>query len=132
MKALDTEILLEYLVDGHADSNQTDLFFHSASESEIYFLSNIVLHEVVKSFEDNVKFDKSDILTVLKALMSNSQIRFENREIISEAIEMYTMSRDTFSSCLKSVVNTAFQMSNLELLQKERSPQKAHQRLPIS
>lgn len=117
MKALNTDILLEYLVDGHEKSHHADLFFSRASDSETYFLNNIVLHEVATSFEENVKFDKSDILTVLRALVSNSQIRFENREIVSEAIEIYSISRDSFSDCLKSVINAGFQMKNLEMLE---------------
>lgn len=115
MKALNKDILLEYLVDGHEKSDHADLFFNSASDSETYFLNNIVLHEVATSLEDNVKFDKSDSLTVLRALVSNAQICFENREIVSEAIEMYSISRDSFSDCLKSVINAGFQMKNLEV-----------------
>lgn len=132
MKALHTDILLEYVVDGHEKSDHADLFFSSASDSEIYFLNNIVLHEVVTSFEENVKFDKSDILTVLRALVSNSQIRFENREIVSEAIEMYSISRETFSECLKSVINAGYQMKNLNLLEKQERTNTEESNLPIS
>ncbi len=110
----------------------TDLFFSSASEAETYFLNNIVLHEVAASFEENVKFDKSDILTALRALVSNSQIRFENRDIASEAIEMYSISRDSFSDCLKSVINAGFQMKNLDLLKKEKKERSTIQKLPVS
>lgn len=117
MKALNTDILLEFLVEGHEKSDHADLFFNSAPDSETYFLNNIVLYEVATSFEENVKFDKSDILTALRALVSNSQIRFENREIVSEAIEMYSISRDSFSDCLKAVINADFQMKNLEVLE---------------
>ncbi len=120
MKALDTDILLEYLVDDHDKSHHAELFFDSASESDTYFLNNIVLSEVATFFEENVKFDKSDILKALWALESNSQIRFENREIVSEAIEMYSISRDSFSECLKSVINAGFQMKNLKALKKEK------------
>lgn len=114
MKALNTDILLEYLVEGNENSEHADLFFISSNESETYFLNNIVLHEVATSFEENVKFDKSDILTALHALITNSQIRFENREIVTEAIELYSISRDSFSECLKSAINTGFRMKNLE------------------
>lgn len=108
MKVLNTEILLEYLVEGDENSKHTDQFFNLANESETYFVNNIVLHEVVTSFEENVKFDKSDNLTALHALITNSQIRFENREIVNEAIELYSISRDSFSECLKSAINTGF------------------------
>jgi len=120
MKALTTNILLEYLVEGNEKSKNADLFFNSASESDIYFLNNIVLSEVATFFEENVKFDKCDILKALRALESNSQIRFENREIVSEAIEMYSISRNSFSECLKSVINTGFQMKNLNLQRKKK------------
>lgn len=120
MKALNKDILLEYLVDGHEKSDHADLFFESASDSEIYFLNNIVLHEVATSLEENVKFDKSDSLTALRALVSNSQISFENREIVSEAIEIYSISRDSFSDCLKSVINAGFQMKNLDVLERPK------------
>lgn len=118
MKVLTTEILLEYLIDDHEKSNHADLFFNSDSEAETYFLNNIVLNEVATFFEENVKFDKCDILKALRALESNSQIGFENRELVSEAIELYSISRDTFSECLKSVINTGFQMKHLEALTK--------------
>jgi predicted nucleic-acid-binding protein len=120
MKALTTNILLEYLVEGNEKSKNADLFFNSASESDTYFLNNIVLSEVATFFEENVKFDKCDILKALRALESNSQIRFENREIVSEAIEMYSISRNSFSECLKSVINTGFQMKNLNLQRKKK------------
>ncbi|MDX1642647.1 MAG: hypothetical protein R3220_13175, partial [Balneolaceae bacterium] len=81
MKALHTNILLEYLVEGNEKTTDADLYFKSDSASETYFLNNIVLHEVITSFEENIKFDKCDILTALQALISNSQIRFENREV---------------------------------------------------
>lgn len=112
MKPLTTEILLEYLVEGDENSKNAEMFFKSASESETYFLNNIVLHEVVKSFEENVKFDKSDILKVLGALASNSQIRFENREAVTDAIEMYKIGRVGFSECLKTVINRKYQSEN--------------------
>lgn len=120
MKALTTEILLEYLVEDHNNSGHADLYFDSAPESEVYFLNNIVLNEIAMFFEENVKFDKCDILLVLRALESNSQIRFENREIVSEAIEMFSVSRDSFSECLKSVINADFKMNNL-ILRKEKN-----------
>lgn len=113
MKVLNTDILLEYLVDGHEKSDHADNFFNHDSESEVYFLNNIVLHEVVTSLEENVKFDKSDSLRALRALLSNSQIRFENREIINEALQIYSISRDSFSECLKSVINAGYQMRYL-------------------
>lgn len=118
MKVLNTDILLEYLVDSHEKSDHTERFFNHNSESEIYFLNNIVLHEVVTSLEENVKFDKSDSLRALRALLSNSQIRFENRELITEAAEMYSISRDSFSECLKAVINAGFQMKNLDVLER--------------
>ena len=113
MKILNTDILLEYLVDGHEKSDHADRFFNHDSESEIYFLNNIVLHEVVMSLEENVKFDKSDSLHALRALLSNSQIRFEDREIVTEAVVIYSISRDSFSECLKSVINAGYQMKYL-------------------
>lgn len=131
MKALNTDILLEYLVDDHEKSDHADLFFNSASESETYFLNNIVLNEVATYFEENVKFDKCDILTALRALESNSQIQFQNREIVSEAIEMYSISRDSFSECLKSVINAGFQMKNLKALTKEKSELLPVEKLPV-
>lgn len=112
MKALTTEILLEYLVEGDENSKDAEVFFKSASESETYFLNNIVLHEVITSFEENVKFDKCDILTALQALISNSQIRFENREVISDATEMYKIGKVGFSECLKTVINERHQLNN--------------------
>lgn len=109
MKALTTEILLEYLVEGDENSTHAELFFKSASESDTYFLNNIVLHEVITSFEENVKFDKADILKVLSALISNSQIRFENREVVTDTIEMYKIGRVGYSECLKTVINRKYQ-----------------------
>ncbi|MCG2589313.1 hypothetical protein [Rhodohalobacter sulfatireducens] len=119
MKALNTKVLFEYLVEGHEKSGNADQFFNTDHISETYFLNNIVLNELATSIEENVKFDKSDFIKVLRALESNSQIRFENREIVSEAIEMFSMSRDSFSECLKSVINAGFQMKNLNLLRRE-------------
>lgn len=109
MKALNTEILLEYLVEGDENTERADLLFNLNSESEIYFLNNIVLHEVITSFEENVKFDKADILTALRALISNSQIRFENREVVSDTVEMYSTGRAPFSEYLKAVINRKHQ-----------------------
>lgn len=121
MKALNTEVLLEYLVEGNENSKDAEIFFNSASESETYFLNNIVLNEVVKSFEENVKFDKSDILTTLRALISNSQIRFENREIVTDAIEMYKIGRAGFSECLKTLINMKHQsVDSIQHVQKSR------------
>ncbi|MDR9366017.1 MAG: hypothetical protein RI575_11800 [Balneolaceae bacterium] len=119
MKALNTKVLFEYLVEDHGKSDNSDLFLNSAYISETYFLNNIVLSELATSIEENIKFDKSDLIKVLRALESNSQIQFENREIVSEAIEMFSMSRDSFSECLKSVINSGFQMKNLNLLRRE-------------
>lgn len=112
MKALNTEILLEYLVEGNDNTGSSDLFFDSEAASEIYFLNNIVMQEVITSFEENVKFDKSDILTALRALTSNSQIRFENREVVTDAVGMYKIGRAPFSECLKTALNRKYQSDN--------------------
>lgn len=105
---LNSEILFEYLVDGSERSIDADLFFDSASESEIFFLNNIVLHEVIKSFEENVKFDKCDVLKALQALITNSQIRFEDRQSVIQANETYRSGRSNFSECLKDEINKRF------------------------
>lgn len=120
MKTPNTDILLEYLIEGSNNSGQADFFFNSASETEICFLNNIVLHEVISSIEENIKFDKSDVLTVLRALLSNSQIRFENREIVKEAIEMYTKGRSGFSDCLKLAVNKKFIPEKVRIARKSQ------------
>ncbi|WP_234571509.1 hypothetical protein [Rhodohalobacter sp. 614A] len=117
MKALNTEILLKYLVEGEENADDAEMFFHSASPSETYFLNNIVLHEVITSFEENVKFDKTDILKVLSALISNSQIRFESREAVTDAIEMYKIGRVGFSECLKTVINRKHQSEEISSVQ---------------
>ncbi|NBC64697.1 MAG: hypothetical protein GVY07_03390 [Bacteroidetes bacterium] len=119
MKALTKNIIIEYLIEGQENSQNAEQYFNSTSESETYFLNNILLSEVANYFEENIKFDKSDSLKALRALVTNSQIQFENREIVSEAIEMFSMSRDSFSECLKSVINAGFLMKNLNLLRKE-------------
>jgi len=125
MKALNADILLEYLVEENEDCGKADLFFKTGSESDIYFINNIVLHEIVTHFEENIKFDKSDILKVLKALVSNSQIMFENREIILESIEIYMVTKDSFSKCLKSVINTGFKMNDLTKQKENRGVNRA-------
>lgn len=125
MKVLNKDILLEYLVDGHEKSDHAESFFNYDSESEIYFLNNIVLHEVITALEENVKFDKSDSLRALRALLSNSQIRFENREIITEVLEIYSVSRDSFSECLQSVINAGYQMRYLASFKNRKAISKA-------
>lgn len=109
MKALESNILFEYLVENKKTSIDIDSFNDSTSDSESFFLSNLVLNEVITTLEENSTFNRSDSLNALRALVFNSQIRFENRKVVSDAFEMYKKEQGSFSECLKSAVNQYYQ-----------------------
>lgn len=112
MKALKSKQLIENLAEGDLDSAGNSLFLDSAAESESYFLSNLVLNEVITTFEENIKFDRSDCLNVLHTLVYHSQIRFENRQVVMNACEIYKKRKIRFTDCLKMAVNQQYQATD--------------------
>ena len=112
MKALQSTILLDYRIDNDQISTDIDQFLNSPSESESFFLNNLVLTEVITTFEESSEFNHSDSFNVLHALVYNSQIRFENRKIVVEAFQMYKKKKGKFSECLKSAVNQHYQAAD--------------------
>lgn len=107
MIALDNSVLYSYLVQ---DKETEDLeaivqFFENKDETELFFINDLVLTETITQLEENIKFDKMDILLVLNELLLNRQIVFHDEENIDQAISIYKNIKSRFSDCLKIVIN---------------------------
>lgn len=107
MIALDNSVLYSYLVQ---DKETEDLkpivqFFENKDETELFFINDLVLTETITQLEENIKFDKMDILLVLNELLLNRQIVFNNEENIHQAASIYENIKSRFSDCLQIVIN---------------------------
>lgn len=107
MIALDTSVLYSYLVQ---DKETEDLepivrFFDNNDETELFFINDLVLTETITELEENIKFDKTDILFVLNELLLNRQIVFNDEENIHQAASIYESKKSRFSDCLQIVIN---------------------------
>lgn len=106
MKALDTTILEKYLTrETNGNSNSLNPLFAKYPDSNHFFVNDVVIIEVANLLEENIKFDNSHIVAVIREFVYSDKIVLQERENIERALTYYTEKNRPFAECLKQVLN---------------------------
>lgn len=102
MIALDTNVLVRLLTrdDEKQASKAHALLEKHADEDAAFFVSDIVLAELVWTLERSYDYDRNSIAQVLKALADNATLGFESREVLRVAQQFFADAKAGFADCL--------------------------------
>lgn len=107
MKAIDTNILIRFLVKDHPA--QSKKVFELFNEHEIkmapLFISNFVLLETIWVLESVYNATKSEIIQSIQAIFRISFLKFENPDAISQFLSISETTKLELSDCLIGTVN---------------------------
>ena len=109
MKALDTNVLVRYLVQDDAAQGRkaANYIEAAASAGEQILINNIVLCETVWVLDSAYGYAKSEIEEVLGKVLQVATFRFEVKDIVLRAFEEYKAGKIDFADCLIGQQNAA-------------------------
>jgi predicted nucleic-acid-binding protein len=102
MKALDTNVLVRYLVqDDPVQGKKAATYIEAAAEGdEQILIGNIVLCETVWVLDSAYGYAKSEIEAAIEKLLESSTFQFEAKDIVWAALEEYRTAKVDFADCL--------------------------------
>ena len=102
MRGLDTNVLVRYLAAD--DPRQTRLvekeFEASRENEELFFLSILVLCELVWVLERSFRQTKAEIVNVLEMVLDSDQFEIENDPIVRRCVGLYRVGKGHFADYL--------------------------------
>ena len=109
MKALDTNVLVRYLVqDDPAQGRKAASFIEgAATANEQILVSNIVLCETIWVLDSAYGYSKKEIEEVIGKLLLVATFCFENKDVINSAYEDYRSAAVDFADCLIGRLNAS-------------------------
>jgi len=107
MIGIDTNILVRYLTqDDKVQSEQaTKLIDKYAGKSGTIFINNIVICELIWVLERGYKYSKSQVLNVLKEILTTLEFSFDDHKILWTSIIDYEKADADFSDILIGKLN---------------------------
>lgn len=102
MIALDTNVLVRYIVQDHAAQSKaaTEVLEGQCTKFNPGFVSFVVLCELVWVLAYTYQYKKSVIISVLKQLLSTSELSIEDTTLARNALENYSCGKADFSDHL--------------------------------
>lgn len=102
MIALDTNVLVRLLTrDDEKQANKARALLEKhADEDAAFYVSDIVLAELVWTLERSYDYDRNSIALTLKALADNATLGFESREVLRTAQRFFADATAGFVDCL--------------------------------
>ena len=102
MRGLDTNVLLRYLAndDPHQSQVARDLFDQAEAEKERFFLSTVVLCEVIWTLTTRYRLDRSSLVSVLQEVLSSTLFEVQDRDLVRRALSDFRQGRADFSDYL--------------------------------
>jgi predicted nucleic-acid-binding protein len=102
MKALDTNVLVRYLVqdDPRQGRRAADFIEAAGSREEQILIGNIVLCELVWVLESAYGYKKAEIADAMQKILQAAAFRFESKDIVRAALGEYGESTADFADCL--------------------------------
>lgn len=84
MKALDTNVIIRFLVNDDKKQGETvkGLFLKAEREQESFYITNPVLLEVIYVLESVYKFQRSEILNAIDSMVMMKILVFENPDVL--------------------------------------------------
>jgi predicted nucleic-acid-binding protein len=110
MKALDTNVLVRYLVqDDPIQGRKAAAFIETAAAvKDQILIGNVVLCELVWVLDSAYGYSKPDIEGVLQKLLQAGTFQFETKDTIWRALEDYRAAKVDFADCLLGRLHKAF------------------------
>ena len=105
MKAIDTNVLLRLFVnDDKAQAAKARALFEAhAEEDDSLWIADVVLAELVWALSRSYGRPRSDVVTVLRALVGNATVKLESSACMVEATTLYELEPADFVDCLLAV-----------------------------
>lgn len=102
MIAVDTNVLVRLFVnDDAAQAKKAHALFEAhADEDDALWIADVVLAELVWALDRSYGRPRSDIVTVLRALLGNATVRLESAACMREATSLYERGPADFVDCL--------------------------------
>ncbi|CAN5815374.1 hypothetical protein BH11PSE8_BH11PSE8_23590 [soil metagenome] len=109
MIGIDTDVLLRLLLDD--DPSQVRRARHEASSAEAagepLMINDVVVVEAVWTLGSRYDATKSELIETLRSLLDNARLAFENRSVLTEAVNGFESSSAGFADCLIVAKNAA-------------------------
>jgi predicted nucleic-acid-binding protein len=102
MAALDTNILVRYLVEDDAQQLATvkKLIRAALRAGETLFVPITVMLELEWVLRANFKFDKAQVTAILASLLASAELSFESESAAEIALALYKKVTADFSDCV--------------------------------
>ncbi|MEQ8765771.1 MAG: type II toxin-antitoxin system VapC family toxin [Planctomycetota bacterium] len=98
MIGLDTNVLVRYLTqDDLRQAKAATELIESASSEETFFVSTVVLCELVWVLEVAYEVPRADIHAILEKVLRTAQFRFESSDVLWQALGDYAAGRADFA-----------------------------------
>lgn len=107
MIGIDTNLLVSYLtLDNKEQSKLAEAIIENyATEPCSIFINNIVICELIWVLSRGYKYKKDEIISVLKNILRAVEFKFENCQILWEALDDYEKKDLDFSDALIAKTN---------------------------
>jgi len=102
MRGLDTNVLVRYLTqdDPVQAPKATQVIEEGVAQGEIFYLTSVVLCELVWVLEDAYDYGRHDIEMVLDHILRTAQFRFDHKDQLWLALQDYRTGPADFSDYL--------------------------------
>ncbi len=109
MRALDTNVLIRYLVQDDArQAKAATLYIEKhCTRAHPAFINRIVLCELVWVLESAYRYEKTHIANVLEKILQTSQFLIEDVEAAWQALESYKKLKVDYADALIGKINKA-------------------------
>ncbi len=99
MIGLDTNILVRYLTqDDPAQAEKaTREIDQGAASGEVFFITNIVMCELVWVLESGYSLDKTEIVSALDKILRTKEFEFEDKDLLWQCLGEYREGSGDFS-----------------------------------
>jgi predicted nucleic-acid-binding protein len=98
MTGLDTNILVRYLTQD--DPNQAETANREIQDGQSFFITSIVMCELVWVLETAYKYSRQEIISALDQILLTYQFNFENKSLQQSALDHYRSEKGDFSDHL--------------------------------
>lgn len=107
MKALDTNILLRYLIrDDQKQATLAKAFIQQCTAEDRALINFVTLNEMVWALRKVYGYGKSLIADTIEKILETEQLRVENADVAVAALLLYRRYNVDFADALIGVINT--------------------------
>ncbi len=102
MIGLDTNVLVRLLTRDEARQAERarSLLETHSGEDEAFFVADVVLAELAWTLERTYELERDAILEAMHSLADNVTLRFESRQVLRNAIGIFSAATAGFADCL--------------------------------